>query len=173
MMYIVGWCIEDLIAYCYPDEDWDSSVKEFSYDYPVFQIEFGVYADTGHIFGDDLNVTYNGKTLDYAETEDHAPDAVIMGYYTSEKVEYIDVAVRFYRIKIEGEHGTITANYDFATEGTTITLTPVPDEGYKFVGYEATYELTVTPDDPEIIIENNQFVMKDYPVVITGIFEAE
>ncbi|MBE5944254.1 MAG: hypothetical protein E7258_04980 [Lachnospiraceae bacterium] len=160
-------------TYCNPDSGWDDSVTEFTHDYPVFQMEFTVYADTGHIFGEDLNVTYNGKELVYGETEKHVPDAQIAGYYTGDEVENITVGVRFYGITFQGEHGTITANYDFATEGTTIILTPVPDEGYRFVGYEATHGLTITPGDPEINIVDNQFVMKDYPVVITGIFEAE
>lgn len=160
-------------AYCNPDSGWDDSVTEFTHDYPVFQMEFTIYADTGYIFDEDLTVTYNGKELVYGETEKHVPEAQIAGYYTGDEIEDITVGVRFYGITFEGQHGTITANYDFATEGTTIILTPVPDEGYKFVGYEATHGLTITPDDSEIDIVDNQFVMKDYPVVITGIFEEE
>lgn len=160
-------------AYCNPDSGWDDSVTEFTHDYPVFQMEFTIYADTGYIFDEDLTVTYNGKELVYGETEKHVPEAQIAGYYTGDEIEDITVGVRFYGITFEGQHGTITANYDFATEGTTIILTPVPDEGYKFVGYEATHGLTITPGDSEIDIVDNQFVMKDYPVVITGIFEEE
>ncbi len=160
-------------AYCNPDSGWNDSVTEFTHDYPVFQMEFTIYADTGYIFDEDLTVTYNGKELVYGETEKHVPDAQVAGYYTGDQVEDITVGVRFYGITFKGEHGTITANYDFAAKGTTIILTPVPDEGYKFVGYEATHGLTITPGDPEIDIVDNQFVMKDYPVVITGIFEEE
>ncbi len=160
-------------SYCNPDSGWSDSVTEFTHDYPVFQMEFTIYADTGYIFDEDLTVTYNGKELVYGETEKHVPEAQIAGYYTGDQVEDITVGVRFYGITFKGEHGTITANYDFAAKGTIITLTPVPDEGYKFVGYEATHGLTITPGDPEIDIVDNQFVMKDYPVVITGIFEEE
>ena len=164
---------EDYYSYCNPQSDYSASVKQFEIYYPVFQAELDIYADTGYIFAEDLTVTYNGKELGYATDEKYMPNVQIPGYYTIEGDGHIKVRTNFYRIRFEGENGTVTASYDFATEGTRITLTPVPDEGYRFVGYETSNDLTVEPDDSDINIIDNEFIMKSYPVVITAIFEKE
>lgn len=160
---------------CYPEADESYSVKNFDIGIPMFQMTLRIYADTGYKFGEDIVVKYNGTELmsedDFYLSE--VPSVEILGYYKEEISDYISVKINYYRIRFEGEHGTIVANYDFAPKGTVITLTPIPDEGYKFVGYETSHDLTKLPNDPKINITNNQFVMKDYPVVITGIFEEE
>jgi len=157
---------------CNPLEDDENSVKEFSLDCPVYQAKFDVYSDTGYKFAEQLNVTYNDKLVGGYIDYNLVPDVKLYGYYVQYEEGLVSVGINFYRIRFEGRHGTITANYDFAPEGTSITLTPVPDEGYKFVGYETSNDLRGNPD-MEIEIVDNSFVMADYPVVITGIFEKE
>ncbi len=147
-------------------------VKEFSLDYPVFQAKFNVYSDTGYKFAQELSVTYNDKELNYYEGSGMVPDAKLYGHYVQDEDGLVTVGVNFYRIRFECQHGAITANYDFAPEGTIITLTPVPEEGYKFVGYETSHDLRSEPYNKVEIVDNS-FVMVDYPVVITGIFEEE
>lgn len=157
---------------CNPLEDDENSIKEFSLDCPVYQAKFDVYSDTGYKFAEQLNVTYNDKLVGGYMDYNLVPDVKLYGYYVQYEEGLVSVGINFYRIRFEGRHGTITANYDFAPEGTSITLTPVPDEGYKFVGYETSNDLRGNPD-MEIEIVDNSFVMADYPVVITGIFEKE
>ena len=63
----------------------------------------------------------------------------------------------------ESENGTVTADKEDAKAGDTVTLTPTPDEGYEFKGWE------VEPDN--VVITDNSFVMPDGDVTIKAVFE--
>ena len=80
-------------------------------------------------------------------------------------------AKRVYDITVRDdiENGTVTADKEFAAEGNTVTLTVTPAEGYELelVGYfNADPEVEPNP----FFIENNQFVMPGYDVLIYATF---
>ena len=58
--------------------------------------------------------------------------------------------------------GTLTASTYSTAPGNTVTLTPSPAAGYKFVRYTSSPALTIT---------NNQFAMPSQAVTVTAVFE--
>lgn len=62
-------------------------------------------------------------------------------------------------------HGTVTVDSTQAVEGTEITVTVTPDEGYKLK--EGSLKAN------ETVIENNKFIMPNEAVIITAEFEEE
>lgn len=63
---------------------------------------------------------------------------------------------------VSGGGGTLTANKSSAAQGTTVTLTPTPNTGYKLNGY------TVSPSS--VTISNNKFTMPAQNVTVTATF---
>ena len=63
----------------------------------------------------------------------------------------------------EVEHGTATADLSTAAEGTTVTLSVTPDEGYELVGWNIIHGNITISDD-------NTFVMPDDNVTLEPLF---
>ena len=99
---------------------------------------------------------------------------------TEVKVYYKTSTIQNYELEIEAEHGTVTVaignqvqtgnggSYQIP-QGSTVTLTAAPAEGYRFVEWQAAAEdetVTVTID------ENNQFTMPGCYVLVQAVFEA-
>lgn len=71
-----------------------------------------------------------------------------------------------YNVQVENDgNGTASAGINSATEGTTITLTAVPNKGYKFKEWQVI--------SGEITINDNCFVMPSNDVVVKAVFEEE
>ena len=79
-------------------------------------------------------------------------------------------AKRVYDISVRDdiENGRVIADKAFAGAGETVTLTVTPDEGYELelVGYFNADDLTADP----VFIENNQFVMPEYDILLYATF---
>ena len=79
-------------------------------------------------------------------------------------------AKRVYNISVRDdiENGTVTADKEFAGVGETVKLTVTPAEGYELelVGYFNADDLTAEP----VYIENNQFTMPGYDVLLYATF---
>lgn len=71
-----------------------------------------------------------------------------------------------YNVQVENDgNGTASADINSAAEGTTITLTAVPNKGYKFKEWQVI--------SGEITINDNCFVMPSNDVVVKAVFEEE
>ena len=169
-----GW--KDYFAYCNPNSDKESSVKNFTTDIPAFAAELDLYADTGYIFDENVVLEYNGQTLEFTNDvyeELAVPVAGVVGDYELRGEGHIEVSINFYRIRLKSEHGSVETSLNFAAPGTKVILNPIPDEGYKFVGYETDVDLENVDIDGEFAIVDNQFVMPQYPVYIRAMFVKE
>ena len=65
------------------------------------------------------------------------------------------------------EHGSISANAEEASEGSTITLTATPDEGY-----ELDYWTVTTAGGDYVTVTDNQFAMPASNVMVSAVFSA-
>ena len=63
---------------------------------------------------------------------------------------------------IGGDQGTAIASPEYAAEGETVTLTPVPDGRYRLTGWES---------DPVVEFTGNTFIMPGTAITITPLFE--
>lgn len=172
-MHNVDW--KDYYSYCNPFVD-DSDFKYFTTDIPAYRTEIELYADTGYMFSDEIALEYNGESLALArDTYEELAMPVVntVGYVRMKSSGHLTAYINFYRIKIEAENGTVESNVDFVAAGTKVTLNPIPDEGYKFVGYETIVDMepATGKEGPEVV--DGTFVMPKYPVIIKAVFEQE
>ena len=113
------------------------------------------------------SIVYEAKTGSLTDGK-----AVNVGTYTAKiTVGGVTASVEFeitpviYNVTLTDDgNGTGTANPASGAEGTEVTLTANPKEGYKFKEWQ------VTPDT--VTVENNRFTMPACNVTVTAIFEA-
>ena len=75
-----------------------------------------------------------------------------------------------YHIWIEDyniKHGTVSASAEEATEGTEITLSATPDDGYKLASYSVSSWGIPVP------VTNGKFIMPDTPVEVSAVFTPD
>lgn len=145
--------------------------ETFSDAYDSYVASFHIYSDTGYIMSTNVKITYDGIPV-YEKKSGAENDS--MTYFTlyPENSVYNEAWVRilYNRIRTDAENGTLTADCDFAYNGSSVKLIATPDEGYRFVKYVVT-DNGGTEKDVEI--ENGVLIMPDYPVCVTAVFEKE
>jgi len=122
-------------------------------------------APTSGIYDTTINLTHS-TPQGYDFVEYSATGANVDG--SSFKIGDTDVYVEgvftdhYYTINTSSSHGTITANYNTAKHGTTITLSNSPATGYDFDYYEVI---------GATLINDNQFVIGYSDVTVIGHFK--
>lgn len=119
--------------------------------------------------------TYDAATGMLKGDESMPDDAKIEFQYSNDNGETWSDPVtieckRMYDISVRDDivNGTVSADKEFAAEGETVKLTVTPAEGYELelVGYFDANDLTADP----VFIENNQFTMPGYDVLLYATF---
>mgnify|MGYP003290500497 CR=1 FL=1 len=117
-------------------------------------------ADTGMLKGE-AAIPYDAK-IEYQYSNDNGTNWSDPVTIECKRVHEIAVAEDI-------ANGTVTADKEFAAEGETVTLTVTPDEGYELVWVE--YRNADDDTVEAVPIENNQFVMPEYNVLIYAEFK--
>ena len=113
------------------------------------------------------------KPCTAGETEGIAPGKYLVRIAPTENSfasEATEVEIKkIYRTIIENiGNGTAVANPKEALKDTEITLTPTPDRGNYFKGWQ-----TVSPSDLQISAADNKFTMPDGDVTVKAVFEKK
>lgn len=88
------------------------------------------------------------------------------GTYTNQQAIQLYKKIAVYSINLAFvEHGNISADAEEAVEGTTISLTAMPEEGYDLDHWTVT-----DAQNNAIEVTNNQFVMPASDVVVSAVF---
>ena len=128
----------------------------------------GMYAQNGAVSVNPLN----GEAVEVRTGADESTAQMIEGapFEVRQDITGLIAGQRFvrtlagtvYTITVEAsENGTVTAP-EKAVEGSTVTLTPTPDSGYRLARWEIT---------PAVEISGNSFVMSGEPVTVKAVFE--
>lgn len=167
-----------VISNVYWKSDYPSSrlrgENSFSREPKMYELHTTVLGDTGYGFSENTDGSINGKLLPIWDTI-HGADDFWSGGYVHLWDAKIGFSAYYYRITTDAKHGSLVANYDYGVTGATVTLTPVPDNGYKFRKYDIEIDLKNPHkyQDREPVIVNDTFKMPAAPIKITAIFEKE
>ncbi|MBR5059666.1 MAG: choice-of-anchor J domain-containing protein [Clostridia bacterium] len=139
--------------------DPDNAVFEaslYDHDTSVFPDPVITYRGTGE-------TVYDESTIPPTSNGTYEIDLTVCGVTLTAEYE-IDL---LFGVSVSSyiEHGTVEADATEAHEGTEITLTAIPDPGYKLSGFAVYY------DDEEHQITGNTFVMPAAPVTVSAVFE--
>lgn len=116
----------------------------------------------------ETNTTYTiaTTTMDMNDTQYRCVVENDIGKVTSDAATLTVTAIPTYSITMETDgNGTAFASPASAPEGTTITLTAVPNSGYHFDRFEVV--------SGNITITNNTFTMPAEPVTVKAVFDRD
>lgn len=116
----------------------------------------------------ETNTTYTiaTTTMDMNDTQYRCVVENDIGKVTSDAATLTVTAIPTYSITVETDgNGTAFASPASAPEGTTITLTAVPNSGYHFDRFEVV--------SGDITITNNTFTMPAEPVTVKAVFDRD
>ena len=159
-------------------ENWisvSSEVKQ-SYYVTVSESENGTVTAVEYALPNDI------VTLNVSPAENYALDTITVTDASSNPVTVennqftmpasaVNVSATFkyapkYNITLNtSENGSVSADMQTATEGTTVTLTVIPDEGYELD------TLTVMNGETEVTVTDNTFVMPAGEVTVSATFK--
>ena len=125
------------------------------------------YSNSITLNGTDIDISSGGAYLRYNANSDQTRFRYFKSStYTVQQAIQLYKKAETYSITLATvEHGSISANAEEASEGSTITLTATPDEGYELDSW------TVTDDQNNAIaVTENQFVMPASDVTVSATF---